>query len=393
MLTAKDRAAWLTAAYFAALFAAFGAQLPYWPVWLQAWGLSEAQVGWYLGAAMIARIIGTSLLPALADRYAVRRALITVTAAMAALAHLAHLWIDTPALLMAATLVAAVVMAPAAPLGDALALTASGRHGFAYAPVRAAGSAAFLAANVGIGLLIGRLGPDLALWVVVAGFTLVALLGAVHPGGGAPADRDRRTTAPEMLRLLGTPVFLIFALAASMGQASHAVYYAYSVLDWRAQGIADGTIGWLWAFGVLVETVLFLTVGRRWIVALGPVGALSLAAIAGTLRWAAMALTPGLALLWPLQALHGLTFAIGYLGAMAFLAAALPDRLIATANGLKSGLLGGGLNAAVLFLAGALVAVEGIATAYWLAMFASAISLGLTVVLGRQWRGGPLSVS
>ena len=39
----------LTLAWYGALFFAFGAHQPYWPVWLADWGLTQAEVGGYLG--------------------------------------------------------------------------------------------------------------------------------------------------------------------------------------------------------------------------------------------------------------------------------------------------------------------------------------------------------
>ena len=50
-MTPRTQAALLTAAYYGVMFAALGAHLPYWPVWLEHWGLTTAEIGWYLGAA------------------------------------------------------------------------------------------------------------------------------------------------------------------------------------------------------------------------------------------------------------------------------------------------------------------------------------------------------
>lgn len=382
------RPAMLTAAYYAVLFAALGAHLPYWPVWLEHWGLTTAEIGWYLGAATIARIAGSTLIPALADIWAIRRWVIAVSALATVAAHLAHLWIETPAALMVGTLVVAVVMAPSVPIGEALGLRASERFGFAYAPVRAAGSIGFLLANIGIGALIGDTGPQVVLWAIVVGFSVVAVLGAIHPGGGAPAKGSYDRARPrEVFGLFAIPAFAAFACASTLGQASHVVYYVYSVLDWRAQGISDTVIGWLWATGVIVETALLLGPGRRLILAIGPAHALALGGLAGMLRWAALSMTPEPWMLWPLQMLHAVSFAVAHLGAMAFLAAALPGRMVASAQGISSGLLGGLLHSGLLLIAGAVVAMSNIATAYWVAFVASALSLGCALWLRNTWRG------
>lgn len=385
-MTARTRAAVLTASYYAVIFAVLGAHLPYWPIWLEYWGLSTAEIGSYLGAATVARILGSTVIPTIADMWAIRRWIIVGTALATVASHLAHLLFETPAQLLAGTVVTAVVMAPPIPIGEALGLRASERFGFAYAPVRAAGSVGFLLANVLVGTAIGEQSPDLVLWIVVVGFLVVAMVGAVHPGGGAPARGvNDRASVGEVLRLLRVPAFVAFAFAATFGQASHAIYYVYSVLDWRAQGISDATIGWLWATGVIAETVLLLGPGHRLILRIGPATALALGAIAGLIRWISLSLSPEPWLLWPLQALHAVSFALAHLGAMAFLAQALPGRMISSAQGLSSGALGGLLHAGLLMFASAVIVTNDVSGAYWIAAMASGVSLGFCLLLAFQW--------
>ena len=164
----------LTSAWYGALFFVFGAHLPYWPVWLADWGLSQAEIGTYMGLALVLRVVGSTALPALADRFAARRAVIAVSAALAAGVFFLHLFIEARPVLLAATLAAALVTAPLIPLGEALGVRAAAMHGFAYAHARAAGSLAFLAMNVGLGVLIARLGPGVVLWAVAVNFLAVA---------------------------------------------------------------------------------------------------------------------------------------------------------------------------------------------------------------------------
>lgn len=388
VLNAKARAAGLTAAYYAAIFLALGAYLPYWPAWLEGWGLGTTEIGWFLGAATLARIVGSTLLSALADRYGIRRWLVAGTTLAAAALVVAHLTIIDQGLLFGATLALAVVMAPAMPLGEGLGLRASVQFGFAYAPVRAAGSVAFLGSNVAVGAWLGQFGPDVVVYVVAAGLVVTALLGLVHPGGGAgPAAASDRAKPADFRRLARARVFVIFTLAASLGQAAHGVYYVYSVLDWQVAGITPATIGWLWASGVIAETVLLLGPGRTLVARIGPAWALALAAFAGVVRWGLMSLSPGLPWLWPLQAMHALTFAVAHLGAIAFIAQAIPPRMAASTQGVLSGVIGGSISAGALFLAAALTQAAGIGAAYAMAMGMAALSVALSFVLGATWRG------
>ena len=385
------RAGLLTCAWYWAVFFAFGAHLPYWPVWLAAWGLSEAEIGTFLGLALVLRVVGSTVLPALADRFAARRAVISIAALVAAAVFLMHLAIDTRPMLLAATLTAAFATSPLIPLGEALGVRAASMHGFAYAHARAAGSLAFLVMSLGLGTLISRLGPGIVLWAVALNFIAVSALALVHPGGGAPpgAGLDR-SKFRETLRLMAHPVFLTFAAAASISQASHAVFYVYGTLSWIRQGIDPGVIGALWATSVIAEILMMLGPGRQLVARVGPAGAVMMAGTVGILRWGLMSIEPPLALLWPIQCLHAVTFALGHLGAMAFVGAAIPARLQASAQGLYGGGIGGLAIALATLAAGGINAAFGAASAYWLAAAMSGIGLLAALWLRRIWDGKPI---
>ena len=73
------------------------------------------------------------------------------------------------------------------------------------------------------------------------------------------------------------------------------------------------------------------------------------------------------------------------------MAAALPGRMIASAQGLSSGALGGALQAALLFAAGAVAAGWGTAMSYWVAVAAAGLAMVFAVLLARVWDGGRIA--
>ncbi len=385
------RAAVLTGAIYAALFAALGAHLPYWPAWLRHRGLSEAEIGTYLGLALATRVAGATLLPAIADRFARRRAMLAGMALAGAALLFLHSAAASYRALVLLGLGAGFVLGPLIPLGEGLGVRAATRWGFPYARARAAGSTAFLIVNIAVGWAMVRFGADTILWAIVIGLAVLAVLVPAHPGGGAASGTTRdRARLSEGLALLRRPAFVAFALAVSLGQASHGVYYAFSVLQWSRQGLDGLTIGFLWAVGVVAEILVLLGPGRAWVARLGATRALALGTGAGVLRWGAMALEPGAAMLWPLQALHAFTFAVTHLGGIAFAARALPLRLQATAQGLVGGGMGGIAIAAATALAGGIGSAFDLAAAYWLATALSATALTAALVLERLWQGEQL---
>ncbi|MEM7508746.1 MAG: MFS transporter [Pseudomonadota bacterium] len=380
----------LTSGYYGVLFFGLGAHLPYWPVWLEDWGLDEAAIAWLLGLAILVRVIGGTVLPALADRYGVRRLMLGVMGVFAAIAFALHALAGGIEALIVLTILSALFSAPLIPLGEAMGLRAALRGGFAYAHARAIGSVAFLAMVLGMGQLLQVFGTDAVLVAVVLCFICVAALGMIHPGGGTGPRGEDRAQSREMRLLALHPIFLLFAATIAFGHSAHAVYYAYSVLHWQAAGLTEGLIGALWAFGVAAEILLMLGPGPAWVARLGPAQALGLAAAAGILRWSLMMTEPLGPLLWFCQGLHSLSYGLSLLGMMAFLAQAVPDRVAGTAQGLAAGLLSGLTMAAATMLAGWLAPATTPGGLYGLALGSALLAAVAALALARVWDGGRL---
>ena len=379
-----------TSAWYVFFFLFTGAHLPFWPLWLKEWGLSEAEVGTYSAAAIATRVLLGVALPWIADRLSAQRRMLAVLAIMMCVLYAAHFWIDTRPFLFAATLATAAVAAGMLPMADALSLRAASQNGFAYATARSVGSAAFLVANIICGLAVARWGVDAALWWIILSFPPLVWLGLRHPGGAGTSVA--RPKLAEAWRLLKSPVFLAAMIAGAATQGSHAVLYAYGSIHWASQGIDDATIGALWALGVAVEVALMAIWGKAVIDKLGAAGAILLAAAVGGFRWIIMTFDPALSWLWPLQALHGLTFTAAHLGVMAFVQAAAPPQLAATAQGLTGALAGGVFMAGAIFSASWAYPAFG-PGAYWIGVVLAVVGLIAAETMRRLWRGGQLSVS
>jgi len=243
----RPRAQAHTALFYAAMFAALGAYLPFWPVWLEDWGLTQGEVGLYVGLGVVTRAVAGLALPVIADRMGQRRMTLLLICVVAAGLVAAHVAIDTRLPLVLATLALGALLSALLPLGEALGAGAAHRFDFAYAPVRAMGSVAFLISAMAVGWLIARSGADITLWWMVAALLVSAVLARHHPGGGVVAGQ-RPPGFAEIFRLFTEPTFALFVCAAALLQSSHAVFYAYGSVHWRALGLDEGIIGALWAF-------------------------------------------------------------------------------------------------------------------------------------------------
>lgn len=372
-----------------AFFMVGGVYLPFWPIWLEHWGLDPGEIGLFTALGIGIRVVAGLVIPALADRLDARRHTIIACACVGIAIFVAQTGIRDKSLLLLATLAAGAAQAGIGPIAEALGVAASRVYKFAYAPARGLGSVGFVSANLIVGALIARTGPMIALWWIVGCLLATAMLAVRHPGG-----RKVQGQIPPRLGEIGqlvlNPTFAIFVAALSFTQASHAVFYAYGTLHWANLGLSEARIGALWAAGVGTEVVLMVTIGGWVVQRLGAVGALTLSGLAGILRWGTMMTDPTGWLLWPLMAMHALTFAVGHLGAMAFIARAVPQRFGAAAQGAAAAMAAGLVLALGTAAAAALYPSLGGRT-YGIGVAMSAIGVAICWWLARAWHGQQLA--
>src|SRR5262249_22110855 len=156
--------------------------------------------------------------------------------------------------------------------------------GRAYGPVRLWGSAAFIAGSFGAGFFLDVLPARDLIWLVVAALAIAAAAAYALSPLGLRASRpaDRVSSTRHFLRDTAL-------VAASLIQASDAVYYGFSALGWETAGLDGGAIGALWALAVIAEIALFAVSGR---LPLAPTTLIMLGAAGAVIRWGAMAFDP-----------------------------------------------------------------------------------------------------
>ena len=318
------------AAFYSTLCMALGVQMPFLPVWFAAKEFDAASVGLALAIPLIVRPLAIPVATRIADSYAAARAVIIIGAVATFVGYAAVGLMQSPLAIMAAVALASLFYAPLMPLADAYALRGLGLHGRTYGPVRLWGSAAFIAGSLGGGLLLDVIAPRELIWIVVGALALNATASCTL----APLDEKtlpvptHRKTASALLR---DSQFWLLAMAAAFIQASHAIYYGFSALQWRSAGLDGTAIGGLWALGVLAEIAMFAASPR---LPLDPRAWLVAGATGAVVRWGAMAFdpAPGVLLLL-LQCLHALSFGATHLGAIGFVARVAPEGQGASAQG------------------------------------------------------------
>ena len=368
-----------------------GVHLVFFPAWLTSIGFGATAVGTLMASMNLLRVVSGPALGVAADAFAARRLAIVCLMSLAAMSYAGYAAFTSIALVVLFSFTSSGAFSAIGPLLEGITLKAAVQSGFDYGRVRLWGSMAFVAMNFIGGALIAAKGVAIFPWVLIVAGTLALAASFVLPPDREPRHEGQaavvRTQAWALMR---QPLFLLFVATAGIAQACHSFYYAFGTLNWRALGYSADLIGFLWALGVIAEIVL-LAFSTRIVARIGPVRMLAIGAGCGLVRWTALALSPPLWLLIPVQCLHAGTFCAAHLGAMHFILRATPHHLVGTAQSVYGAVTIGIFFTVGQYASGLLFASGG--SLGYLAMTAmSAVALGLALLLGRLWNGGILAI-
>jgi PPP family 3-phenylpropionic acid transporter len=368
---------------YVCIFIPNGIHLPYFPLWLELEQFTPSEIAVILSAPFFVRIFAGPVVSAFADRAPDRVPVLIACAALSAIACAGYFLPPTYAIVLAVSVVLAIVWAPHTPLSDSIALSGVRRYGVDYAGMRIWGSISFLLTNVAGGYVLAVTGAGIVPWLMLAGLSSIVVAAAFLPRLGRPrvVAPNPADTLPQAAFVLRQPYFLLIIAASGLAQASHAFAYAFTSIYWKSLGIGDGWIGMLWASSVLAEVVMFM-VFRRFFGTMRPGVLLAIGTGVGVMRWI---LYP---LVWPsglgiggffaVQALHAFSFSMAFLGTQKMFTETVPEERMGAAQGAAFFLNMGMLAVCTLvsgplyeafgpggFFAMALVAAAGTAASLW----------------------------
>ena len=312
-------------------------------------GLSGTQLGWVLAMMPLVGLVAQPFWGQVADRTGARSRILTLLSLGAVFGYLvlgaANGFL---AILMAAT-VLAVFTTAVLPITMSVSLAVlrdAGPH--AYGFVRVWGTIGFFLFVVSFPWLLDRYqearglvsepgGPSEPglgiMFIVTAALVFIAALISLRlPREGAISLRAARGDWRELLRNAAFVRFLLFAVAAYF--LLQGPMWLFPILI-RARGGDIDTIRGMWILMLVVEIPLVLSTGSG-LKRLGARGLLAIGVLAGGVRWILCGVIDDLSLLYPVQALHGVTVVGLLVGGPLYLDAVTPERLRSTAQALLS---------------------------------------------------------
>lgn len=380
------------ALFYGALFIIFGTNVPFMPVWLDWCGLTAAEISAVMAAPLFLRVFVTPVVAVAADREGAHRIYLVGLAWLGlafvlALAQTRSFW---PILLFAVPLM--VCFSTLVPLIETLAVQGMRLRGLDYGRMRLWGSLSFVAASFVGGIVITEFGGGAGVWLVAVGCGATVIAAQALPKQEKSVPRTDVAVpiwkAAEPRELLAQREFQLFLIAAGLVQAAHATFLTFATLLWQKQGISATWGGGLWAIGVAAEVLLFSISGRV-VEKFGAVRLIAIGAAVSIVRWVALAMEPSVAVLVPLQVLHGVTYGASHIGAIHFIHDAIPRDKSGSAQALYATVASGIAMGCATLIAGWVYADAG--SLCYLAMAAiAAVSLMAALRLVKTWNGGPL---
>jgi PPP family 3-phenylpropionic acid transporter len=288
-------------------FAALGALLPYWGLYLKSLGFSSGEIGELIAILMATKIIAPNIWGWVADHSGRRMAVVRVASLLAVIAFCGvflgrgYWWMAGVMILFSFFWNAAL------PQFEAVTLSRLGAQPHRYSSIRLWGSIGFILSVAALGPLLGRYDAGLLPYVLVALYAAIWFSTLLVPEQAAVPAHHERLRLWEVLR---RPQVATLLLVCFLMQASHGPYYSFYSIYLEDHGYPRWLIGQLWALGVAAEIGVFLLMHRL----LPRFGArpLLLASLAlTTLRWLLIGWFVGsLPMLIFAQTLHAASFGI-----------------------------------------------------------------------------------
>lgn len=246
-------------AYYFFHFAALGALVPFWGPYLLERGFAPLAIGTLMAILMGTKIVAPNLFGALADARGQRMQSVRLGALLALLSFTLVFWAEG-FWLMALTMMAwSFFWNGPLPLMEAVTFNHLGQRASRYALVRVWGSVGFILVVLFVGWWQQHAGSR------VVPITVLLLFGGILISVLMVPDRPQAHPVAAHLRLrtlLRRREVLLFLAACLLMQASHGAYYAFYSIYLEQAGYGGTAVGALWAFGVLIEVLLFLQMHR-----------------------------------------------------------------------------------------------------------------------------------
>ncbi|MGD9356628.1 MAG: MFS transporter [Chromatiales bacterium] len=326
---------WRLSSFYLFYFAALGALIPFWTLYLSSLGFSSIQIGQLMAIPTATKIIAPYLWGWLGDHIGRRMAIVRTGSLLAFLTFLLVFWLSDYAGLALAMSLFSFFWNAVLPQVEVVTFHYLKDETPKYSRIRVWGSVGFVVAVTGLGFIVDSLGPSSILPVLALlylGIWLASLL--------IPEDEEGRATDEPHIHIgsfMRQPAILAFFAACLLMQMSHGTYYTFYSIYLESQGYSKSLIGELWALGVVAEVIVYIFFMHAALVRFGAIRLLMFSLLLAALRWLLIgSFSEHLSILLLAQLLHAATFGIFHAAAIHSVHHRFPRRLLGRGQALYS---------------------------------------------------------
>ena len=229
--------------------------MPYWGLYLQSEQFSAADIGILMSLFQISRIFAPNFWGWLADHTKKRVVWIRLTALLGLLGFTAVFWAHGFFWLFCVMAALSLFTSSTLPLSESLTLAHLATTDGHYSRIRMWGSLGFIVASVVLGFVIDLAGIKSLLWFLLAvQITLFLLTFKLPEAKIAPHEHDHFS----VWQIIKQPTVIALLIGCSCMVTAHGVLYNFYSIYLSSHGYSKGTIGLLWAVGVICEIGIFM---------------------------------------------------------------------------------------------------------------------------------------
>ena len=312
-----------TTAFYFTYFMGPGAAVVFLPIWLSEKGISTEQIGLINAVPVLIILLLNLVVGRLADRASDWRQVIVIGALIAGIAPIGLLFVNEFWGILLFWTLSSLPGGAIGPVLDAATMRMTRRNGSDFGAIRAWGTVGFMLFNALTGFLVVWFGSVIFAPLFVGLALLRAAVSLQLPAFRAPPGQPTvaatQPVAGKLAEIIVQPWFFLPLIGFAMVFGTHIFLNGFAALLWKQQGISESVIGPLIALGSASEAAMMF-VWRRFGGRISARHLILISASVSVLRWIAMAFAPPVPVLVALQLTHAITFAIGYLGCVHFIA-------------------------------------------------------------------------
>jgi PPP family 3-phenylpropionic acid transporter len=236
-----------------------GSFVPYWGIYLQSENFSPSSIGILLSLFQISRIVAPNFWGWLADHTGHQVKWIKLTSFLGLIGFIGVFWAKGFFWIFLVMSALSLFTSSTLPLAESLTLAHLATTDGHYSRIRLWGSIGFIVASLFLGYLIDFQGINILLWVLLIAQAIIFFLSNTIP---ETQDIQHKTNDLSIWKIIKTPSVIALLIGCTLMVSAHGVLYNFYSIYLKDHGYSSGTIGWLWAVGVICEILIFMAMPK-----------------------------------------------------------------------------------------------------------------------------------